>query len=156
MELKKLRLEKGLTQEQAAQLLGVTRRTYNSYERNEDKIPAHKLEYLLHTLRKYGYIDETHGVLTVDAIKQICQSIFAECNVEFAYLFGSYAKGLATETSDVDILVSMPINGLMFYELVETLRENLKKKVDLLDVAQLNNNPQLVQEILKDGVKIYG
>ena len=33
---------------------------------------------------------------------------------------------------------------------------NLKKKVDLLDFAQLNNNPTLVQEILKDGIKIYG
>ena len=50
----------------------------------------------------------------------------------------------------------MPVNALEFYELVETLREKLKKKVDLLDVAQLNNNPKLVQEILRDGVKIYG
>ena len=156
MKLKKIRLEKGLTQEKTAQLLGVSRRTYVTYEKDESKIPPMKLEYFLHTLKKYGVIDETHGILTLDAINKICADVFKEYNVEYAYLFGSYAKGVATEISDVDLLVSMPVNALEFYELVETLREKLKKKVDLLDVAQLNNNPKLVQEILRDGVKIYG
>ena len=43
-----------------------------------------------------------------------------------------------------------------FYELVEVLRESLKKKVDLLDETQLDNNSVLVKEILRDGIKIYG
>jgi predicted nucleotidyltransferase len=89
-------------------------------------------------------------------IKEICSKIFPSYSVEYCYLFGSYSKGKEKETSDVDLLVSMPINGLKYFELVELLRENLKKKVDVLDVAQLNNNPTLVQEILRDGVKIYG
>ncbi len=33
---------------------------------------------------------------------------------------------------------------------------SLKKKVDLIDESQLKNNPTLIHEILKDGVKIYG
>lgn len=156
MKLKKLRLEKGLTQEKVAQILGVSRRTYVTYEKDESKIPPMKMEFFLHTLEKYGIIDETHGILTLEVIKKICTDILKEYNVEYMYLFGSYAKGNATETSDVDLLVSMPVNGLAFYELIETLREKLRKKVDLLDMAQLNNNPKLVQEILKDGVKIYG
>ena len=156
MKLRKLRLEKSLTQEKAAQILGVSRRTYVTYEKDEGKIPPVKMEFFLHTLEKYGIIDETHGILTLETIKKICTDILKEYNVEYMYLFGSYAKGNATETSDVDLLVSMPVNGLAFYELIETLREKLKKKVDLLDIAQLNNNPKLVQEILKDGVKIYG
>ena len=127
-----------------------------TYEKDENKISPMKLEFFLHTLEKYGIIDETHGILTLDAIKKICADILKEYSVEYMYLFGSYAKGVPTETSDVDLLVSMPVNGLAFYELIETLREKLKKKVDLLDVAQLNNNPKLVQEILRDGVKIYG
>lgn len=45
---------------------------------------------------------------------------------------------------------------MKFFGLVETLREQLRKKVDVLDMAQLNNNMALVQEILKDGIKIYG
>ena len=156
MKLKKLRLEKGLTQENAAKLNGVSRRTYITYESDENKIPAIKLEFFLHTLEKYGLIDETHGVLALEKIKEVCGSVLKEYGVEYAYLFGSYAKGTANQNSDVDLLVSMPVNGLAFYELIETLREKLKKKVDLLDVAQLNNNSKLVQEILRDGVKIYG
>jgi predicted nucleotidyltransferase/DNA-binding XRE family transcriptional regulator len=156
MKLKKLRLEKGLTQENAAKLIGVSRRTYITYESDENKIPAIKLEFFLHTLEKYGLIDETHGVLALEKIKEVCGSVLKEYGVEYAYLFGSYAKGTANQNSDVDLLVSMPVNGLAFYELIETLREKLKKKVDLLDVAQLNNNSKLVQEILRDGVKIYG
>ena len=53
-------------------------------------------------------------------------------------------------------MVQVIANEMKFYELVETLRENLKKKVDLLDTKQLNNNPALLNEILKDGIKIYG
>lgn len=76
--------------------------------------------------------------------------------MEYCYLFGSYAKGKATEKSDVDLLVAMPVDGMKFFELIEVLREQLKKKIDLLDIAQLENNPALVQEILRDGIKIYG
>ena len=106
-------------------------------------------------LQKYGYIDEEHGLLTLDMIKSISVPIFEEYNVNYAYLFGSYAKGKAKETSDVDILISMPLNGLAFYELAERLRERLKKKIDLLDESQLENNTVLVKEILQDGIKIY-
>ena len=76
--------------------------------------------------------------------------------MEYCYLFGSYAKGLASETSDVDLLLCTNITGIKFYGLVERLRETLKKNVDVLEVRQLTNNPELINEILRDGVKIYG
>ena len=40
--------------------------------------------------------------------------------------------------------------------LVERLRESLHKKVDLLDINQVVNNAELLNEVLKEGVKIYG
>ena len=101
-------------------------------------------------------VDEEHGVLTIGKIKEICKKVFKDYQVEFCYLFGSYAKNKATEKSDVDLLVSMPVDGIKFFELVEVLREQLRKKVDLLDLSQLEGNPTLVHEILNDGVKIYG
>ena len=45
---------------------------------------------------------------------------------------------------------------MTFYDMVESLRESLKKKGDLLNFDQLDDNPELVHEILKDGIKIYG
>ena len=156
MSIKQLRIEKGMTQIKCADYLQIPVRTYKRYEANEEKINRIKYRYIIDKLNEYGLIDEEHGKLTLDGIKNICTEVFKNYSVDYCYLLGSYAKGKATEQSDVDLLVSVPLDGLKFYELVEVLRENLKKKVDLLNVSQLNNNPTLMQEILKDGVKIYG
>lgn len=156
MSLKDIRLQSNLTQEEAAQLLGVTRRTYVNYEAGKIDESSLKYKYVVETLQKATLIDENHGILTIDQIRKICGEIFKDYSVEYCYLFGSYAKGKATEKSDVDLLVAMPVDGMKFFELIELLREQLKKKIDLLDIAQLDNNSALVQEILKDGIKIYG
>ena len=156
MALKQLRKEKGLTQIACAEYLKIPVRTYKRYEADEGKIDPIKFRYILMKLNEYGYVDEEHGVLTLEQIKDICSETFRSYPVEYCYLFGSYAKGKATEKSDVDLLVAMPVDGLKFFELLEILREKLKKNVDLLDVAQINDNPELTQEILKDGIKIYG
>ena len=156
MTLKELRIEKGLTQAACAKAVGIPMRTYVRYESDEGRKDTIKYRYIFETLQKYGVIDEDHGLLTVEKIREICTPLFERYNVRYAYLFGSYAKGKATEKSDVDLLISMPLNGLRFYELVEVLRESLKKKVDLLDETQLENNSVLVKEILRDGIKIYG
>lgn len=156
MTLKELRKEKGLTQEACAKVVGVPLRTYIRYESDEGRRNNIKYRYIFEMLQKYGVIDEEHGLLTVEKIKETCAPLFEQYGVKYAYLFGSYAKKRATEQSDVDLLISMPVNGLRFYELVEALREALKKRVDLLDETQLDNNNALVKEILQDGIKIYG
>ena len=111
---------------------------------------------MLQKLEQYGFVDESHGILTIEQIKNICASVFEQYSVEYCYLFGSYAKGKASEVSDVDLLISTPVSGMRFYDLVESVREALQKKVDILNREQLNNNPELINEILKDGIKIYG
>lgn len=58
--------------------------------------------------------------------------------------------------SDVDLLISTGVSGLKFYGLVEEIRVALHKKVDVLNMEQLMDNPELTKEILKDGIKIYG
>lgn len=156
MTLKELRKKHKLTQVECAKYLGIPVRTYQNYETDETKMGSIKYSYMLQKLQEYGFVDETHGVLTVEQITDICTNIFNDLEIEYCYLFGSYAKGSATETSDVDLLISTPVSGMGFYDLVETIREGLKKNVDVLNKEQLNENPNLINEILKDGVKIYG
>ena len=156
MKLKKLRQEKGLTQEQVAQLLGVTRRTYLKYENDQSSLSEIKYKFIYQTLEQYGVIDEERGILTIEQIKNACLDIFKDYDVEYCYLFGSYAKGDANPKSDIDLLISVNASGLQFFEIVERLREKLKKKIDLLDAKELEKNILLVEEILKDGIKIYG
>ncbi|RME09632.1 MAG: nucleotidyltransferase [Ardenticatenia bacterium] len=62
----------------------------------------------------------------------------AEYGVKRIGVFGSFAKGMPDETSDVDILVEFehPI-GFRFIELVEYLESLLDRKVDVLTPAGL-------------------
>ena len=85
-----------------------------------------------------------------------CNEIMKDYPVQYCWLFGSYAKGKATDASDVDLLISSGTTGLRFYELAEKLRERLHKKIDLLDLKQLTGNEELLNEVLKDGIRIYG
>ena len=106
-------------------------------------------------LEKLVVLDEEHGILTIDEIKEGCKAVLDEYDVKYCILFGSYAKGKATEKSDVDLLISTKIVGLKFFGIAERLRETLHKKVDLLDLRQLAENQALIDEILKDGVRVY-
>lgn len=156
MSIKELREAHGLSQVKCAKYLNIPIRTYKRYEAYEEKVNKIKYQYIIDKLHELDFIDETHGKLSIDQIKSIVNDVLSNYNVDFCYLFGSYAKGKETEKSDIDLLISMPLNGLQFYEILELLRERLNKKVDLLDITELNNNPVLLKEILKDGIKIYG
>lgn len=155
-ELKSRRIAMKLTQQEAAKRLGVSRRSYVVYENDESKVGSVKYRFLLQELEKMNQLDEDHGILSMEQIKSVCADVFASYDVEFCYLFGSYAKGKAKETSDVDLLLSTETSGLRFYELAEKLREGLHKKIDLLDLKQLMGNAELLREVLKEGVRIYG
>lgn len=155
-ELKTLRIEKKLTQQQVADLVGISLRSYKAYENDLQKADTLKYNYIIGILKKTNVIDEEHGILELDYIVKKCTEIFKKYDVNYCYLFGSYAKGKATPSSDVDLLISADIKGLKFFGLVEEIRTALHKKVDALDLNQLKDNFELVNEILKDGVKIYG
>ena len=155
-KLKKIRVEKKLTQQQVADLVGISLRSYKSYENDEKKFKTLKYNYIIQKLAAINPIDEEHGIIDVEYIKQKCEEVFEKYDVNFCYLFGSYAKDKAKPTSDVDLLVSVNVKGLKFYGLVEEIRNALHKKVDVLDINQLKDNMELIQEILKDGIKIYG
>ena len=154
--LKEMRISKQITQQEAARRLGISLRSYIMYENDAAKENTIKYRFLLQELQKINAVDEEHGILTAEQIRKCCKVILDAYQVEYCYLFGSYAKGKETEQSDVDLLISTKETGLRFYEIAERLRESLHKKVDLLDVKQLVNNETLIDEMLKEGIKIYG
>ena len=154
--IKELRTEKKLTQQQVAEMLGISLRSYKSYENDADKVGTIKYNYILDKLNAINPIDEENGILELEYIKEKCERVFAEYPIHYCVLFGSYAKGKAVETSDVDLLVSSDVKGLKFYGMVEKLRTSLHKKVDVLSLDQLKDNLELTDEILKDGIRIYG
>ena len=155
-ELKTARKTANLTQKQAAEILGVSLRSYISYENDPQKMDTVMYQYMLEKIQELNKIDEEHGVLSIEMIKKATADVCSEYLVDYCYLFGSYANGTANEKSDVDLLISTSLKGLSFYELVEKLRDQLHKKVDVLDLKQLLNNESLLNNVLKEGIKIYG
>ncbi len=153
--IKELRARKGLTQVEAARLTGIPLRTYKDYETNPKREGTVKYKHIVRALEEYGRIDETHGILKQDELVQLAADIFVKYDVSYAILFGSYARGTATETSDVDLLVSTTVTGLAFFGLAEELRGALNKKVDLLDLRQLKGNEELLDGVLREGIRIY-
>ena len=159
MKLKELRNEYNLTQLEAANILGIPERTYRRYETDDDYGSIIKRKMFIKMLNEQCEITEEKGLLNVQLIKEKVSALFDNeygGQIDFCYLFGSYAKGLANEKSDVDLYVSSSLTGLRFVGLIERLRQTLHKKVDLIRSSELNNNIDLVNEILKGGIKIYG
>jgi len=155
-DLKSIRIDKKLTQQQAAGIVGISLRSYKSYENDLDKRENLKYNYIYEKLSQINPIDEEHGIVDLEYISRKCSEIFDKYKINFCYLFGSYAKGKAKDDSDIDLLISTEIKGLKFFGLVEEIRNSLHKKVDVIEVAGLKDNVELLEEILKDGIKIYG
>ena len=159
MTLLETRKQYGVSQMDVASLLGVPIRTYIRYEVDDNYGDELKRKMMIATINDRYEITEDKGLLTLDKIKNELNSLFNKQykdKIEFCYLFGSYAKGLAKESSDVDLYISSSLTGLRFVGLIERLRQALRKKVDLIRSSELENNIELVNEILKDGIKIYG
>ena len=130
MKLKELRLRCGLTQPQAAKLVGVPFRTYCRYEDEE----AYKGSFKYETISKILELELKNKVLTSDEISKLVSAVCRQYPVSACYLFGSYARGEAKGTSDVDIYcASGDIKTLIdqgYFE--DELRNALGKEVDVV------------------------
>ena len=98
-------------------------------------------------------------VLQIEYIKQVVNDLFSKSypEIKCAYLYGSYARGEATQKSDVDILVVLdkPI-GMKYFGIAADLEKQLGKIVDLHSYEQLVDNALMIKDILVEGIKIYG
>ena len=93
----------------------------------------------------------------IKTIKDRLRPVFSNYNITSAILFGSYAKGSATEKSDIDLMVDSNLRGLRFFALIEDIREALdEKEVDVFDVTHIDKDSRGQKEIYETGVKIYG
>ena len=98
----------------------------------------------------------TDTVFTSDEIKHRLKPIFTDHRIQKAILFGSYGKGIATQKSDVDLLVDSKLSGLRFMGLVEKLREALNgKEMDVIDVSHIEPKSRILDEIRQTGIEIY-
>lgn len=154
MTIKEKREKLNITQAKLADLIGVSSRTIRRYENGE--IDKFKEKYILDFLDEYSKIDETHGILKREDIVNGIGEVASKYKIDFVYLFGSYANDNANPLSDVDLLIKTSEKGLSYFGLIEEIRTTLNKKIDAISLDDLTNNKELLNDILKEGVKIYG
>ena len=89
-------------------------------------------------------------------IAKLVKPLAEKYRVKNIYLFGSYARGEATEDSDLDFLVywGEGLKKTFIYALGEELREVLKKKVDIFEISEINPGSKFYQSVMKDRVLI--
>lgn len=93
---------------------------------------------------------------SINEIRKVLSPILSAYGVNDAILFGSYAKGTATEKSDIDLLVNSNLKGLSFFGLVNDILESLRVPADIFDIREIEKDSAMEKEIRDYGIKIYG
>ena len=97
------------------------------------------------------------NIYSLEEIKEILYPVFIKSPVYKAVLFGSYAKGAATDRSDIDIVIDSKgeLLNINFYGLLEDITEKLKKDVDLFEISEIRENSPIYNAVKEDGVVLY-
>lgn len=92
--------------------------------------------------------------LSISTIEYFVADLAKEYGAKKVSLFGSYARGEASETSDVDILLDKgDIKGLRVLDFQDDLSARLGRSVDVVTTAGASE--RFLSKIAKDEVVLY-
>jgi len=90
-------------------------------------------------------------VYSIEQIRDIVAPIAEKHSLKAVYLFGSYARGAATEHSDIDLIIDTSgteIKSLLALAAVYCdLEEALAKPVDLITASSLEQRSQMPSDL---------
>ena len=96
-------------------------------------------------------------MMSIAEIKVAIEPVLKKYPIEKVVLFGSYARGVATDTSDIDLVVES--DGKMHSSNIFTLGGDLLMalpvRVDVYDILEINETSALYNRIKEEGVVIY-
>lgn len=107
----------------------------------------------------YSLLDETIGVYrvavnTLPEIRDVVSRLAAQYGAKRVYLFGSYARGDMTSSSDIDLRIDKgAIQGLEMAGLLVDLEDALGTPVDLIPTGSLDDS--FLSAIQNDEVLLY-
>ena len=113
----------------------------------------------LDTWPRIGYNSKGKGagpmIYSIDEIKKIAAPVAAAHGVRSMRLFGSYARGQATEQSDIDLRIDCgKVTDLFAWgSLLADLQDVFRKNLDLVTTEGLD--PAFIDRIRPDEVLIY-
>ena len=93
-------------------------------------------------------------VYTVDQLRAIIAPFVASRGLAGAYIFGSYARGDADGTSDIDVLVDRgQARALAVCGLANHIYRETGKLADVFDVSELDQGP-FRDVVMRDAVAV--
>lgn len=165
--------ESGMTKYQLAKKCGLPYGTLNDIITGKTDIAKCTGETLHKVANAVGctvdeLLAERFGTCAFDLnrIKKLIAPIAEKYGLRSVYVFGSYARGEASEDSDVDIMIDRKgssVHGIFgMNALFNELKEVLGKEIDLVTVQSLNQastlgrNADFAENVIKERVKVYG
>ena len=133
---------------------------YKMYQFRVKKSDDNIIKYLDNIENRNGYIvslintDLNKSIYTIKEIKTIIKPILNKYGINEIYLFGSYARGEAKESSDIDIYCNKG-NVKTFIDqglLEDELEKALNKKVDIVfDSSYIDDyfKIQMMEDMIK-------
>ena len=95
--------------------------------------------------------------MTIDEIKNIITPLVSPYPIKRVILFGSYARGEASENSDVDLIIDSEgqLSGFDFFGIAGLMIKKIPIRVDVFELREINRPSILFDDINKEGVVIY-
>lgn len=104
-------------------------------------------------------------IYTIQEIRNRVTPVAEKYDIKAVFLFGSYARGTATEKSDIDLLVDTSGTALRSLlslgALYNDFEAALEKKIDLITIRALEQQAQMPSEaafreaVMKERVPLY-
>ena len=139
---------------------------YKMYQFRVKKSDINIINHLDNIENRNGYIvslintDIKKSIYTIKEIKNIIKPILSKYGITEIYLFGSYARGEAKESSDIDIaIITDDFKNDIIDEELNLMR--LRRKIDtriephLIRIEDYKNaETPFIQEVIDTGIKV--
>lgn len=116
-------------------------------------------------MKKRIMFDESIAKNSIKEIAERVAPVAKQFNIPTAYLFGSYARGQATENSDIDLLIDTAGTELTSLfklgALYDALEETLKKPIHLITIGaftqqtQMENDTDFRNAVMQERIILY-
>lgn len=103
-----------------------------------------------------------NDIYTIKQISEMMFPLFKKYSIENVYLFGSYSRGEATASSDVDLYIpKLPADmGLEYFGMYDDIEQRLQKSIDIVtdNTGFINEKEKnaFFGKLNNDRVQIYG
>ena len=96
-------------------------------------------------------------MISLYQVADILKPIFVKQGIVKVTVFGSYARGDATLTSDIDMVINSNgrLKGIMFFVVSDEIAKALPIKSDIYEQREIIKDSALYNDISREGVVIY-